>query len=97
MASPALAVALAGAGIDDAQTALLAMNAQRLEHLLLVGQEGQACGGEGIPVETEVGADHDVGSLVEGVREPAAADLRSLATKSAFADRARIFGTGPGP
>jgi hypothetical protein len=62
--------ALAGAGLadDQAQAALLAVDTQGIEDLLLVGQQGWVVLGEGISLEAEVGADHGVVSLATGLR-----------------------------
>ena len=66
--------ALAGAGLtdDEAQAALLAVDAQGIEDLLLMGQQAGVVLGEGAALEAKMCADHDVGSL-------AVTGLRSLA------------------
>jgi hypothetical protein len=54
--------AFAGAGFaqHQAEAALLGMDAQDVEDFLLVRQEGDGFGVEGIALETKVGADHTI-------------------------------------
>ena len=44
---------------DQAEAALLGMNAEDVEDLLLVRQQGDGLGVEGLALEAEVGADHN--------------------------------------
>ena len=52
--------ALAGAGFaqDQAQAPLLGVDPKDVQHLLLVLQEREVLGVEGIALETEVGTNH---------------------------------------
>ncbi len=72
--------ALAGARLanDDAEAALLAMDEQRVEHLLLMRQEFELLASEWVLSDAEVRADHDLPSAFAS----RCAGLRSLPMKS---------------
>jgi hypothetical protein len=73
--------AFAGARFAEHQTesALLGVDAEDVEDFLLVGQQRDGLGVEGLALEAEVGADHMIYAGVEGSRF---SGLRSLATGS---------------
>src|SRR5690606_1385180 len=82
--------ALAGTGIshDHTQAALLAVDAQGIENLLLLGQQSEPLSTEGVLVEAKVSADHFVPSFRVGRRGeralflPPVVGFRSLAMAS---------------
>lgn len=75
--------ALAGAGFaqDQTEPALVGMDFEDFENLLLVGKEGKAFEIEGITLETKMSSDHKAGGSdwVEGLRS-LATGFKSLAS-----------------